>query len=283
LGTAQLGLKYGVANRSGKPSEEEAFGILQVALAEGVDMLDTAYVYGDSEAVIGRFCSGRTTSFKVVSKLPDLDRCGMTADECLNETLRRTGRSGLYGYLVHEFNNIRAMPGIVEKFEKLKTAGKIEKMGFSLYRTEELEYLLGKGIKFDILQVPYNVFDQRFAGFFPALKRMGVEIHTRSAFLQGLFFLDAEYIGERFGRLKNGVEELRGMAGKEGLAIAALCLAFPLLNDHVDKVVIGVDTASQLKEDLGLLRDVEKARPMRESLASLRIDDEEVILPCNWK
>ena len=54
LGTVQFGIKYGVANQTGKPQIHEVMDILQQAIEGGVNCLDTAPSYGESEEVIGR-------------------------------------------------------------------------------------------------------------------------------------------------------------------------------------------------------------------------------------
>lgn len=73
------------------------------------------------------------------------------------------------------------------KMKDLKAEGKIDKIGFSLYNTDQLQYLLDNEVVFDVLQFPYNLFDRQFDTYLLYLKQCGVEIHTRSVFLQGLF------------------------------------------------------------------------------------------------
>lgn len=71
LGTVQLGLNYGIANNEGKPDEEKAFRILDSALASGVNCIDTAAIYGDSEKVIGKYLADsytRRSEISIVTK-----------------------------------------------------------------------------------------------------------------------------------------------------------------------------------------------------------------------
>ncbi|MEM5650763.1 aldo/keto reductase [Bacillus cereus] len=59
LGTVQLGLHYGIGNIMGKPDREEALNIIQYAINNGIDVLDTASSYGNSEAIIGEYVSSK--------------------------------------------------------------------------------------------------------------------------------------------------------------------------------------------------------------------------------
>src|SRR5690606_15941273 len=104
----------------------------------------------------------------------------------------------IYGCLFHDYNSWKQQPQLLDELQKLKAEGKISKVGFSLYYPQQAEELLENKIDFDLVQVPYSLFDQRFETVFKKLKKVGVEIHTRSVFLQGLFFLQPEKISPYF-------------------------------------------------------------------------------------
>src|SRR3989338_3372428 len=104
LGTVQFGLDYGIANKNGKVSRQKIFEILKSAHDGGINCLDTAYDYGDSEDVIGAYLKEHANQFQVVSKLPALTAyTDGKAEEFLRLTLQRIGIAKLYGYLVHKF------------------------------------------------------------------------------------------------------------------------------------------------------------------------------------
>ncbi|MEW5766974.1 MAG: aldo/keto reductase [bacterium] len=289
LGTVQFGLPYGIANRVGKLTEKEAFTILELAHKEGIDTLDTAYSYGESEEIIGEFISQSGKNFNIISKLPYLEKEGISnkdvsvVEKYCAKTLNRLKQPQIYGYLVHKFDNILKYKDLWKVLESLKQRGLISKIGASLYRPDELEYLLNNHIHFDIIQVPYNIFDQRFDEYFPILKKMGVEIYTRSVFLQGLFFLEMDRIDKDFKPARDKVAKLRGISAGYNIPLNSLCLCFVLLNSFIDRVIIGIDSMEHLKQNVASVEYLDKVENLYELVKSLKIHDEQIILPYNWK
>ena len=102
LGTVQFGLRYGVANTSGQVSLDEVTAILQQAWAAGVDTLDTAIAYGESEQRLGEI---GVEGWRVVSKLPampsDPSDIGGWVEDAVECSLRRLNIDCLYGLLLH--------------------------------------------------------------------------------------------------------------------------------------------------------------------------------------
>lgn len=281
LGTAQFGMDYGISNKNGQIPENEVFEILNESIRSGIDVLDTAYAYGNSELVIGNFIKKHGNVFKIISKLPECDP--RDVENIFESSLERLGVDMLYGYMCHSFQHYIDNPEIWDMLEKLKSEGKIEKIGISLYYPSELERIIEKKIHVDIIQVPYNVFDRRFEEYFPVLKKIGVEIVVRSIFLQGLVFKNPSELDNYFAKIKGKITQLHSLAAELNIPIAVLCLNVAILNEFVDQVVVGVDSVQNLKEIVSSSVyhvDVKKIIP---KLYSLREDDENMILPINWK
>ena len=281
LGTAQFGLDYGISNKTGQISESEVFEILNESIRSGIDVLDTAYAYGNSEQVIGNYVKEHENVFKIVSKLPECDPSDVkNIFEC---SLERLGIDSLYGYMCHSFQHYRDNPEIWDILRDLKSESKIGKIGLSLYYPSELEYIIENEVDVDIIQVPYNVFDRRFEQYFPVLKKLGIELFVRSVFLQGLVFKEASELDDYFNKISGKISNLHSLAAELDVPIAALCLNFAVLNEFVDMVVVGVDSVQNLKEIVysSVYRiDVES---VLQKLYSLREDDENIILPINWE
>ena len=281
LGTAQFGLDYGISNTTGQIPENQVFKILNESIRSGIDVLDTAYAYGNSELVIGNFVKQHGNLFKIISKLPECNPRDVM--NIFESSLKRLGIDELYGYMCHSFQHYTDNPEIWDILKELKSEGKIEKIGLSLYYPFELEYIIENKIGVDIIQVPYNVFDQRFEQYFPLLKKMGIEIFVRSVFLQGLVFKEPSELDDYFEKISGKIAKLHSMATELDTPIAALCLYFAVNNEFVDQVVVGVDSVQNLKEIVSssvYRADVESAL---QKLYSLREDDENMILPMNWK
>lgn len=277
LGTAQFGLDYGINNPRGKVPETEVFEILDYASAQGLDMLDTAAAYGDSESILGSYLA-RGSRFDVVSKLP----AGAPDGTPFETSLKKLGVATLYAYLVHDFASFLLQPRIWPDLVRFKERGLIRKIGFSLYYPEQAAALEKTGIIPDLVQVPYSVFDRRFADHFAAMKERGIEIHVRSVFLQGLVFKRPDELRGPFEKLRAKAEALRRIADAAHVSISALCLDFALLEPFVDRVVIGVDSLENLRENLENLSHIGAVRAVRPELESLREEDERILLPYLW-
>lgn len=277
LGTVQFGLDYGINNKNGQIKEQEVFKILTFANENNLKMLDTSYLYGNSEKVIGNFIEKTNNNFKIISKLPSIDN---DVEKYFLESLNRLNQKKLYGYLIHHFDFFKNNPSIWSLLEKLKKESKIEKIGFSLYYPSELDYIYNLGIKPDLVQFPYNIFDQRFETKFEQLKNNNVEIHTRSVFLQGLFFINPNDLKPQFDKIKPKIIKLNKISEKYNVPIQVLTLLFAAKNNNIDKIVIGIDSIDNLKENISFKFDLDSA--LYYELKTLREDDENIILPFNW-
>ena len=284
LGTATFGLDYGVANTTGQIAPQDVYGILETSLAAGVDTWDTAVAYGTSERVLGDFLQQTEQRPAVISKLPTEmgKNVSSTVEQVVHGSLERLNLNQLYGYLIHDFDDFSRDERIVDALLALQKKGVIKKVGFSLYLPSQLETLLEKGIPFDIVQVPYSLFDRRFSGLFPELCERGIEIHVRSVFLQGLMFLEPDILSGSLVEARPRVDLLRLIAADNGLSVGAIALNYVLGNPWLDKVVLGVDTLSQLQQSLGWLAWHDRVLVLEEALTPLATDNEMLVLPYKW-
>ena len=270
LGTVQFGLQYGV-NSAGRPSQEAVKRILEEATKGGITTLDTSSAYGNSEEVLG-YSIAIPGQFKIVSKYPK----GETpVGEMFNSSLKRLKVDQLYGYLLHHFEVYKNNPKVWDEFIALKDSCKVQRIGFSLYTPEELEFILKNGSPFDLIQVPFNIFDKKFLPYMKELHEKGVEIHVRSTFLQGLFFKDRNSLPEKLQPMKKYLLKLDEYSKESELSISEIALNYNLQNPYIDGVLIGVDNASQLKMNLASVKD---------SIVDIDIEVKEQYLlnPVNW-
>lgn len=272
LGTVQFGLDYGISNEKGKTDSGQVRGILDKALALGIDTLDTARAYGNSESVLGSSGGDR---FKLISKFLAPEGDLNLADQ-LEESLTRLNKDSLYGYLGHSASVFLDNPQVFEDLIAQKEQGRIRKIGYSIYTPDELEQLLELGMKPDLIQIPYSVLDRRFEGYFEELKNDNVEIHTRSSFLQGLFFMNANTLHPFFDSVKPYIRQLQRLFDSSEKLAAGL-LAFCTANECIDKVVFGINDENQLEKNCQALEENTVTLPvLTEHLA------EEIYLPYLW-
>ena len=281
LGTVQFGLPYGIANQSGQVSRTEANDMLQLALANSIDTLDTAIAYGDSETCLGEV---GTQGFKVVTKLPALpDNCADVStwvQQQVSMSLSRLSVGNVYGLLLHRSEQLLGSNclELYQALQALKDNGQVQKIGISIYSPTELDALIPR-YRFDLVQAPFNLVDQRLyrTGWMQRLKDEDVEIHTRSAFLQGLLLMSQADMPDKF-LAWSGLWHTwyRWMLEKEVSAVQA-CLAFPLSFPEIDRVVVGADSQSQLEQIVSAANKLLEA-----DLPDLQCDDENLINPANW-
>jgi aryl-alcohol dehydrogenase-like predicted oxidoreductase len=250
LGTVQFGLAYGIANQSGQVSLAEAAKIVAQARDHGLDTLDTAIAYGESELRLGQI---GISGWRIVSKLPQLqtnchDVRG-SVEGWASASLERLKISSLYGLLLHGSENLLTPLGaeLYAAMQQLKAGGLVQRIGVSIYDPEELDRLGGR-FPLDLVQAPFNILDRRLqaSGWLARLKAQGTEVHTRSAFLQGLLLLSPDRRPSKFRRWESLWTVWDRWLGEVNLSATDACLGFPLRHPEVDRVVVGVDSTAQL-------------------------------------
>ncbi len=281
LGTVQFGLPYGVANQLGKIEFNEASEILHYAANKGIDTLDTAIAYGDSEKILGEM---GVTSWRVISKLPAIPKScgdiGLWVKETVFASIKRLNLTKLYGLLIHQPSQLEGAHGeaLFRSLCELKAQGYIDKIGISIYTPDELD-TIWPHYQVDIVQAPYNVFDRRLAtsGWMSRLYKLGVEVHVRSIFLQGLLLMENSKRSEFFKQWQPHWELWQSWLKSVELTPLQGCLAFTLSNTEIDRVIVGVDSLMQLKEIV--FASEYKDIPFPDSLAT---NDVQLLNPLNW-
>jgi aryl-alcohol dehydrogenase-like predicted oxidoreductase len=279
LGTAQFGLAYGLNNQAGQPSTKAVAEVLNAAQAAGLTLLDTAAAYGNSEARLGEL-AGDSPAFELITKLP----AGPPAQvaQQLAASLGRLQRAKLYGVLFHAFKPLQDEPAAWQALQAARAAGQVARIGVSLYHPHEAEWLLAEGYDLDLVQVPYNVFDQRFAAVLPRLAARGVEVHVRSAFLQGLLLREPAALPAFFRPLAPKLTQLRALAAKADVPLPALLLLFAAYAPGVARAVVGVDSVDNLTENLAAAQYASAAEALRPALLALAESTDTFILPYTW-
>ncbi len=281
LGTVQFGLDYGIANKSGQVSQAAAESILRGARQHGVDTIDTAIAYGESETILGAI---GISDFKIVTKLPSIpvdcrDVGGWVYQQCLS-SLDRMQVNSIDGLLLHRSEELVSPSSneLIKAFQCLKDDGLVKKVGVSIYSPSELETVT-QVCDIDIVQAPFNVFDRRLltSGWLHKLNEDGIEVHTRSVFLQGLLLMHELMIPSKFSRWRHLWRSWYDWLDKSSISALQVCLAFVHEFPEIDKVVIGVDSVQQFNQIM------DAAVPAYQlDFPEITCEDELLINPSNW-
>ena len=282
IGTVQFGQAYGVANQIGQVGRDDAIAILERAWTSGIDTLDTAIVYGESEQRLGEIC---VESWRVISKLPvKPEKCNDVVEwvqESVLGSLDRLRIPKLYGLLLHSSQQLLGSHGkvIYKSLLNLKEQNKIEKIGISIYDPVELD-VLWKDFNFDIVQAPFNIMDRRLdiSGWLRRMHQTGTEVHVRSIFLQGLLLMDQTKRPPTFSRWQPLWDQWHHWLVDQSLSPVQGCLGFALSYPEINRIVVGVDSLQQLQEIL-----VSVDSPFVIAPATLMCNDLDLINPSHWR
>lgn len=282
LGTVQFGLPYGIANQTGQVDEATAIAMLDLAVTAGIDTLDTAIAYGSSETTLGRI---GVQSFNIITKLPSLkegEKLGKVwLKDNLKESLIRLEISQAYGLLLHRSELLLEPAGLImyEALQELKDEGLVKKVGISAYSPDEVTKIT-KHYKIDLIQMPFNLLDQRLlqSGCLDKLKSEGVEVHVRSAFLQGLLLMQKNHRPEKFSKWSGIWTQWHDWLDSNEVSALRACLSYPLAFTAIDRVVVGADSVLQLQE---IIEAANHPIPLAD-LPNLACHDEALINPSRW-
>jgi aryl-alcohol dehydrogenase-like predicted oxidoreductase len=275
IGSAQFGLNYGINNINGIVQESDVFKILDFMLSNKINEIDTSYLYGNSENVLGKYKN--INKLKINSKCPSIDK---NIKKYFNLSLERLNVNSVNSYLIHHFDFFIKNISIWEDLKELKNNGKVNEIGFSLYYPEEFEFLIEKNIYPDIVQIPYNIFDQRFDYIINNEMYKKIKFYIRSVFLQGLLFISPNNLKPEFESIKNKIFFLNQLSKQTSKSITKLCLGFVLENQNINKIILGIERLEQLKD---IINSFEYLEPnYYNQLKDLKEDNEKIILPFNW-
>lgn len=273
LGTVQFGQGYGVANRRGQVPKGEAAAILARAAKAGIRLLDTAANYGEAEAVLASLDS---SPFRIVTKTLNLSH-GL--DRVVARARQSAASLKADTLLVHAAGDLKGAEGdaLWNALRRLKDESVFRKIGISAYVADD-PAMLAKRFQPDVMQLPFSLLDQRLLadGTLSRLKALGVEVHARSLFLQGLLFL--EELPEKLRQAAPHLAQVRKSLKGAGITPLAAALAFVLSQPEIGFGLVGVTSNKELEEIVPAAR-----RPVpRLDWASFALDDETVLTPSLW-
>ena len=279
LGGAQLGLPYGILNGGETLSREEVARILDTAVDHGIDSIDTAIAYGQSESIIGETSQNR---FNIISKLPplpvDISNVSEWVHSQVQGSLSRLKCTSLDALLLHRPQDLTGAQGaeLYAAIGSLIAEKMIHRFGVSIYSPEDLEGIIGT---FDIhvVQAPLNVFDRRILVVTNQLSALNIEVHVRSVFLQGVLIANPINRPQRFEPWSEHFALFDEWVRSSGVSAMACCMGFALQQPGIAKLVIGTTSAESLDEIMNSIPN-----SVLEVPAHLQSSVEQLIDPRVW-
>ena len=241
----------------------------------GIDTLDTASAYGNGEEVLGRV---GVDNFQIVTKTASLNGGVNEVIKRFHQSLNNLNKANVDGLLIHDIDEVdyKQFDALFSRLNELKKEGMVNKIGFSTYTPGQVDFLL-KNYDFDLIQVPFNVFDNRLiqGGQLKALNNKGIEVHARSVFLQGLL-LDFKNLPGYFSTWKKEFNDYQEIVKDSGLSLIEYALNFAINTQEIDKVLVGVNSKKQLTEIIQVVNE-------QSNLDAYSINDLDLLNPGLWK
>lgn len=293
LGTVQFGMNYGIYNQR-QPKLEDAVKCIEYATQNGIRAIDTANAYGTAEHVVGAFLRRKTIpreQLSIVSKFrPNLlddvceDNYYDVMKENLEVSLTRLGTDYLDTYLLHSARYIYE-DAIIDTLNSLKKEGYAKKVGVSVYEVDEAKRCIERS-NVDFMQLPYSIFDQRMKnqGVFEMAQMAGnTQIHSRSAFIQGLILMDENEVPDFLEKAKPIVRKIDHACKKLGVSRISLAMNYVKQERAISHLVFGIDSIEQLKEDIEVFQTQMEPAVIDEISKEFTNIDADIVMPSLWK
>lgn len=284
LGTVQFGKEYGISNNTGKTEKKEAFQILDYCANKGIQWLDTAEDYGESQLVLGDYLKSNPNSFKIQSKISNRSD-SKNLNENLNKTLDQLKIDFLDSYLIHSYEKFaEENDSFIHQLLHLKSIGTCKSLGVSIYENDQGmdQRLLNFA---DEIQFPFNLLDNysQRSKLISVLKGNSIKIQIRSIFLQGLFFLSASKLPRNLLSFKPYLEQLNAICNKHRITMPELALWFVFQSSFANKILIGVDSLAQIKMNISIIEKISNnSVEISQEINNICLQENSQLNPSNW-
>jgi aryl-alcohol dehydrogenase-like predicted oxidoreductase len=260
FGGVEIGMPYGIGvhSQADMLTEAGAVHLLHTALEEGINFIDTARQYGNSEAIIGKAFAGNRSAVVIATKCKHLRRADKSIpddlpaliNESLQESLSALQTDYADVFMLHDSDpEIVAHPDVLETFASLKQRGIIRSSGVSTYTPAETKAAIESGI-WDVIQVPFNLLDQRQEALFSLAKEKGVGIVIRSVLLKGLLSTRGRGLHTALQPVEERIQRFGELAQELEMELPQLATRFALSFKEVSSILVGLDKMEYLEQSL---------------------------------
>jgi len=286
-------MEYGIEtnDRTNRPAKKDAVWLLQQAADQGINLFDTAPAYGESEELLGEALGHRHNCyFATKVSIPEEDGMILTGkslkaaiDSSLDTSLKALDRDWLDIAQIHN-----ATVDVIQRGEvsdillRTKERGKIRFLGASVYGEEAASAVVKAG-SFDILQLAYNLLDQRMTdNILPATHQAGIGVVCRSALLKGVLTERAKYLPEELMALRRQAARAMNILAGSWQRLPQIALRFCISSPCIDTVLVGVCSRQELQSAIAAAQAGSLDRDELEIAAQLALSDEHLLNPSCW-
>lgn len=260
FGGVEIGVPYGIGVSSEQDmlSEEKAIELLQSALESGINFFDTARMYGNSERIMGKAFKNRRNEIVLASKcvhlldgegkLPPNNQLKGIIEKSLNESLEALQTDYIDLYMLHQATiDILENEEILKIFSDLKSQGLFKVTGVSSYTNEVSKKTIDTAF-WNMIQLPFNLMDQRQGELFDEAQQKGVGVVVRSVLLKGLLSDRGKNLHPALKDVENHIGKYHELLSNTDYSLPALATKFALSFPEVSAVLVGIDKQQYLDE-----------------------------------
>ncbi len=289
LGTVQFGLDYGFTKRK---TQEEVNDILNVAVENDINLIDTAREYGDSEEKIGVFNKEFDNDFVIATKLSLIDDLNNLSYSFLKKHIQQSVNDSLSNLNLDNIPILQLHQVDMELYnnsdfwsciEDIKQDKLIDNFGVSVYDTDDTQFLLDNhGDIIDFIQIPYNIFDRRFDSIFEQIKINNIDVISRSTFLKGIIPSPVDNIPSELNDIIPYKLKLESASENVGVRVDELATLFVYYNKNISSTIFGVNSPEELKNNIDTIKQFNEDILDEIDFNELSVSEVKLIDPRQW-
>jgi aryl-alcohol dehydrogenase-like predicted oxidoreductase len=262
FGCVEIGMPYGIGVQSvhDMPTETEAIHLLQTALQKGINFFDTARAYGNSENIIGKAFKECRSEVVIATKcshfqnsngdIPPYEELKQIIEKSLQESLAALQTDYIDIYMLHNADvRILQNQDLANIFAGFKQEGRIKATGVSTYTNEQTDMAIDTGA-WDVIQVPFNMMDQRQAQLFNKAQAKGIALIIRSVLLKGLLSDRGKNLHPALNNVEQHIQKYESLTQTAGVNLSTLATQFALSFAQVSSILVGIDKMTYLEQAL---------------------------------
>ena len=286
IGTASIGMNYGISNQNNKFSKRNSEKLLSYCIKNKLSYFETSGSYGYAEDLLIKFSN--KNNLKIIYKIPPISSETINDNDLskiyinLNRTIKKFKKNSLKDLFLHSYSDLEKK-GSEKLFNLLlnfKKNTQVQNIGVSLYDRNQVDSVL-QNYDFDTIQIPFNILDNNFTktNYLKKIKKRNIKIHARSIFLQGLLLMDPVKINPFFDKIKPNLLSFNRYASKRNISKSSLCFNFVNSIKEIDKLIIGINNISHIDE---ILKNLKLKKKYYRNINFNKNIDEKYTNPNKW-